>query len=340
MKIRLYDPSERVEFLDVIKGFGILLLLLSHSISGESLLKTWIFSFHMPLFFWCSGYLIAIKYPNGKELQGKLGRLLAKKALSILIPYIVFSLLIVVFCVLLELLHSHTFDSSTIISYLVRILQLKGMESLWFLPCLLLAEILFFVLYSTLPQWTLGIVCIVSVGLNFLFNGDLPVGISGSLIRSTTGFVFICFGYWTFQLGNIYTFKKGQICLSLLLMLFGAALSFTNGFAAIGSYEFGFVPTYYISAFLTLMGLYGLCRSLPSMQVIPFYGKNSIVILCTNNLIIEILRLFDSKVTGNFFLQHGMLGNFLFTILLVICELPVIVVGMKYFRYLFGVFSK
>lgn len=97
MKIRLYDPSERVEFLDVIKGFGILLLLLSHSISGESLLKTWIFSFHMPLFFWCSGYLIAIKYPNGKELQGKLGRLLAKKALSILIPYIVFSLLIVVF---------------------------------------------------------------------------------------------------------------------------------------------------------------------------------------------------------------------------------------------------
>lgn len=76
------------------------------------------------------------------------------------------------------------------------------------------------------------------------------------------------------------------------------------------------------------------------MQIIPFYGKNSIVILCTNNLIIEILRLFDSKVTGNFFLQHGMLGNFLFTILLVICELPVIVVGMKYFRYLFGVFSK
>lgn len=209
--MRLYDPSGRVEFLDVMKGLGILLLLLSHSISSGSLLKTWIFSFHMPLFFWCSGYLIAVKYPNSKGLQGKIGRLLAKKTLKILVPYIVFSLLIIAYQVLLRLLHSHTFDSSTVISNLVRIFQLKGMESLWFLPCLLLAEILFFVIYSTLPQWMLSIVCIASIGLNFLFNGALPAGILGSLIRSTTGFVFICFGYWAFFLGNIYVPKVKTI---------------------------------------------------------------------------------------------------------------------------------
>ena len=53
--------SKRIEFLDNIKGFAIILVILGHSYSNENLLITWLNAFHMPLFFAVSGFLIASK---------------------------------------------------------------------------------------------------------------------------------------------------------------------------------------------------------------------------------------------------------------------------------------
>lgn len=345
MKIQLYHPSGRIVSLDIMKGLGILLLLLSHSIPGESLLKTWIFSFHMPLFFWCTGYLIAAKHPDREALRENLGKILGKKAVTILIPYVIFSLLIILYQVLLQLLYSHTVDTAAILNNLIRVIELKGIESLWFLPCLLLAEFLFITLYAYSPKWGIGFMCFVSVVLSFLFNNRLPAGIPGVVIRSTTGFVFICFGalscaFCQMQIHNRAVSILNSLWICLFSVILGAVLSIINGFAAIGNYTFGFVPFFYISAFLTLHGCMGLCKRAPKLQVVPFFGKNSIVVLCTNNLVIEIFRLLDGTLTGGFFLCHGMVGNILFAVLLAIFEIPVIMIGMRYFPYLFGVFPK
>lgn len=40
-----------VIWIDVLKGMGILLVVLGHSIKPDGLMATAIFSFHMPLFF-------------------------------------------------------------------------------------------------------------------------------------------------------------------------------------------------------------------------------------------------------------------------------------------------
>lgn len=181
--------------------------------------------------------------------------------------------------------------------------------------------------------------CAASIVLSFIFNNSLPGGVLGALIRSTTGFVFICVGFWA----NVLREKRRitlPLCADILLIAAGAILSYFNGFAAIGSYQFGFVPAFYISAILTLQGSIGLCSRARHLQALPFFGRNSIVVLCTNNVIIEILRQLDSKLGGNFFLSHGMLGNFLFAALLAAIEIPIILVGMKYFRCFFVVFPQ
>ena len=56
----------RLEYLDAAKGLGILLVILGHIYAwnpniNRKILVTWIYSFHMPLFFILSGYLIADK---------------------------------------------------------------------------------------------------------------------------------------------------------------------------------------------------------------------------------------------------------------------------------------
>lgn len=338
--MKLYESYGRNRSIDIMKGIGILLLLLSHSISGDSLLKTWIFSFHMPLFFWCTGFLFAEKYKS--DIKHKLKYLISRKIVSVLVPYVVFSLAIVMYSFLLEFLHSNTFNYELFVSKIDLIVKLRGIDSLWFLPVFLIAEIVFLVVLAYMREFGLCLVFAISLAVNVIFNNRLPVGIAGALIRSSTGFMFICLGYLYKNLRDLsknVNITISHFLIDAIFMILGAFLSLYNGFAAIGSYQFGNVFLYLICAWLTLMGLHGLCEKCGKLQIIPFYGKNSIVILCTNNIVIEILRLADSKLCGNWCLTHGMLGNFIFALLLTLIEFPIIIVGMKYFKCLFGVFS-
>lgn len=227
----------------------------------------------MPLFFWCTGYLIAENYPRGSELKAYLKDIVVKKTVSLLVPCIVFSLLIVVYAFLLNLLHSGTFNVTAFSGKLLSIVSLRGIESLWFLPCLLIAEILFLTMCAHMSvKGGLVLVCAASVTLNFLYNNNLPHGILGVFIRSTTGVVFICVGFWVNRLRKKRCVLP-PLCVDILLIVLGAILSYYNDFTDIGRYQFGTVPAFYISAFLTLLGGIGLCSRLPHLQWFPFFGK-------------------------------------------------------------------
>lgn len=52
---------KRIEFIDVAKGITILLVIVGHTIP-EGLMRTLIYSFHMPLFFFFK-WIFLPKYP-------------------------------------------------------------------------------------------------------------------------------------------------------------------------------------------------------------------------------------------------------------------------------------
>ncbi len=61
---------KRESKIDVAKGIGCLLVLLGHSLYINKHLKNWIFSFHMPLFFFISGYLFNFdKYKDNYNIK-------------------------------------------------------------------------------------------------------------------------------------------------------------------------------------------------------------------------------------------------------------------------------
>ena len=51
--------NNRIEFLDISKGIGIILVVLGHSLNTIDLPGRWIYSFHMPFFFYISGVLLS-----------------------------------------------------------------------------------------------------------------------------------------------------------------------------------------------------------------------------------------------------------------------------------------
>jgi fucose 4-O-acetylase-like acetyltransferase len=79
--------NNRERWLDTAKGLGILAVVAGHS--GNLLAHTYLYWFHMPLFFIISGYL----YKNLHNMQD-LKKWINKRTKQLLIPYFIFGLLI------------------------------------------------------------------------------------------------------------------------------------------------------------------------------------------------------------------------------------------------------
>lgn len=72
--------KERMEYIDIAKGIGILLVIAGHLFAYRGPISRWIFSFHMPLFFILSG----ICYKMDSTI---LVEYLKKKCKQLLIPF-------------------------------------------------------------------------------------------------------------------------------------------------------------------------------------------------------------------------------------------------------------
>ena len=91
--------KDRVPFIDGLYAIGCILVLIGHSHSSDwstfngTVLQQvilFIYTFHMPLFFFVAGFL----FQNSDSLQRRgYGRWIADKSLKLLIPYFVLSYL-------------------------------------------------------------------------------------------------------------------------------------------------------------------------------------------------------------------------------------------------------
>ena len=86
--------TKRLDWIDIAKGIGIILVVLGHTLVPQvretdfaGFLWIFIYNFHMPLFFFLSGYLFEKGLPHytnkGKFILGKLQYLM--------LPYLIFS---------------------------------------------------------------------------------------------------------------------------------------------------------------------------------------------------------------------------------------------------------
>ena len=135
--------SERIVYIDIAKGLGILLVVLAHSDLAliSPYLHQFIYSFHVPLFFFLSGYFFNVKTPIGIFTK--------KRFNAILKPYL--------FTLLLIYLASISFTGMSLGTALGRFV--KSMYAtgeyiewipLWFLPSLFITSLFSYFVYRLL----------------------------------------------------------------------------------------------------------------------------------------------------------------------------------------------
>ena len=188
--------------IDILKGIGIILVVLGHLIGGYG--NDIIFLFHMPLFFFISGFLFR---------KQKLKTYLSKKNIALLIPYFVFLSVLYPYYYQLE-------ESQNILKYLAKafmggVFLNKGLIAFWFITCLFLTQQLFNLLINKIKSdKTLGVImllCLLISYINSEFYGNLWLPWSANVIFAAIPF-FYC--------GHLAQNNKFKIPFYLLIICF------------------------------------------------------------------------------------------------------------------------
>lgn len=290
--------KKRVDYLDMVKGIGIILVVIGHSDYLAYHGLTVISSFHMPLFFIVSGMLIR---HTGEE-QREMKQIFLRKLKSIMIPYVVFCLIYLAiyggyFCRVAGYLTPEYIQEIA-----VQAISLDGISVLWFLSALFLAQMLFLGLRRVCKKGififiiaTMAITACVIKPYVFgwlvaksLWQKGL-VGVLYAIFRSLAGAGFLLIGYLTMELfeylDDTYRIKRtklpelagGSACLILTIIL-----SIYNGRVDLHYMEFGNLFLYLICAYAGAMGLILICRNVPHQRWLAYLGINSLIIMVTH----------------------------------------------------------
>lgn len=160
--------TERVGYIDIAKGIGILLVALAHADVSlfSPYLHRLIYSFHMPLFFFLSGYFFNPHIPFWV--------LVKKRFNTVLKPYFVTILLIYVVS-----LSFTNMRFATVFGRILKSLYATGYYidwvQLWFLPSLFVTSLFAFLFYSLFlsritvryVRWLI-LLAVLALALNFL----------------------------------------------------------------------------------------------------------------------------------------------------------------------------
>ena len=323
------DKKKRLDYLDMTKGFGMILVLLGH-LQGDSIftfspyikpLCVFIFSFHMPMFFIVTGILLSIKNDEIKPLADT-----AKSRFrGIMIPYFWFSLFYLIF-VVYALIKGEIAPQSLYLN-IWYVLSGYGMNVLWFLPALYLGEMLFIFIRRRIRE-DVPFIAVIALSNAIVYSASYFIGIAKYptpaaerlhefiivLLRPVLVCGFITIGYYAHRLlrkgtklgdffnspernekGNI-TAKYRLAYLVLALMLFGAvaALFRINNGIDFRTLAFRNVFFFFVCALSGSFGMICLCRGLPRLALPCYWGIGSLIFMVTHNS--QIVLTFSLKV--------------------------------------------
>lgn len=168
MQMEMQEKKGRIGWIDMAKGYGILLVILGHLPVGD--LEFWINTFHMPLFFFLAGYV----FRAGDSFKAFLN----KKIKGLIVPYFFLGSVIVLYEILFSIWKDF-FSVNLIGELFLKLLLQKRAWTIWFLAVLFLMNLVFWGLVKILrkPGWIFaGSAFLAVVGLIYykIGGGILP----------------------------------------------------------------------------------------------------------------------------------------------------------------------
>lgn len=276
----------RINWLDRARGIAIILVIIGHANFPEEI-RTIVYAFHMPLFFFLSGFLLLKKEEN-------FNLFFVKKVKSLIIPYVSYNIILIIFYWLLWIisksqdLYQNIFCKLIAIPMAIRIDDIYE-SRLWFLPCLFISNVLICALFklfnkSLVALFAAGLIfSLIGIGLNIKYDKlILPWSIDASLMICI--FIIVAIIIREKNLLNIILKKKFVVLYFLLYILFTYLNFLYNNNKRIDIYEadYGNYLYFYITSFTGIFIVLKIAYNIGTNKMLEFFGKNSLIIYVTH----------------------------------------------------------
>lgn len=293
LKPNMQAATGRIRFLDAAKGIGILIIAWGHLDYLWSPASVWFSSFKLAIFYIVSGLL------SGQRQQESWTTVAKKRIFSLIIPYVVYSVLAVLF---------HLQYSANTWAAALKIIKddflltatLRGISTLWFLPSLYLGEVLFAAVNFPNCTKKMRISIFLLLPLLLWAASDLFVRLqpvfTGSALNRCLGYLFLTLSrsvvaFWFIGIGHLLRNhflheKPAKLWVVLCAIGVNVGLSLLNtdvdlNHLCFGKYPLLFFPNGILGSFALLETL-RLLEKHCKLTVSSYCGRHALFIMATH----------------------------------------------------------
>lgn len=292
---------DRIAWIDIAKGIVIILMVLGHSSIPKNI-NNFIYSFHMPFFFFVSGMLISNKQSSSKRLTD-LPRYITRKINSLLIPFLIYSIINIILSPLYK-------DTNIIVFTENILLNGWGGYALWFIPVFFFSNIISYLLINLTNKNTIILSVILLTIIGILLNVN-KILLPWSLSTIPIACVYIMLGFILKDaISKIINIKSAimKISISAICCVVSYVVSQIHRLDMAWNEITPIVPITVAAlcgiTIITLISNYLLRYKIVS-KVLLYIGRHTFEILAFSQLIILII---NANFSINFILKYLILS--------------------------------
>lgn len=273
IELKTMDKS-RIEYLDILRGFGIIFIVIGH-ISYDKNVLNWLYSFHVPLFFFAAGAV----YKKRSVTDD-----LKRRTMTVLVPYYSFGALELIYWQLLERRFrpsQMSFGDSVLGLIIGQYDYLDFNSHLWFLPCFFVTAVFYNAAVNDGGKKFAYALC-AAISVVYIFCPMPEMFWGSNRLNKYIGFYAV--GNLVSDIGaaeKIGNQKKAAIISEAVLLL--AASAALSHFGLVGG------GMYYVTALVGIGGVFFVSLAIGKCRALQYIGRISLVILCIHGAVYRIL---------------------------------------------------
>lgn len=300
------DIKDRIEWIDIAKGIGIILVIAGHTIALRY--SQCLYTFHLPLFFFLSGLVF-----NQKKYE-KFSFLFGQKSKQILLPWLAFFLVGLAICLLIPewrealsirkiLVDLYTSNTNTIQN-----------SSIWYLICLFVtfcvfwlvnrikrnkSIISFLIIIALCLLWQKEVLLYVSHNIVKIPCDRLPFKIDSALVAC----VFFAVAAWNKDKIKMLFMRNIAWWILILSSIIFFVISVLNGWTNLNSLDFGRIRLlFYPIAFAGIILVCFVSKKIAELQNsqikkwLTLYGECSLLIFGLQSIFIRLYLYVFNKI--------------------------------------------
>lgn len=323
----LLNENQRLDWIDICRGLGILLVVLGHTTTG--LMHKYIYAFHMPLFFVLSGCLWK-PFPDFKSG-------VCKSLKRYILPYFILSFINLLVETAFLIFKKNSMK--IVFKYIIGIIYSRGTvewmpncSPLWFLPCLFCVIVIYnFIDNISKNEKIKNIIILFVFGIGYILSLTKMPKLIWNIDTALVAILF-------FHIGQIVKTKEKILDEKLTVYKFGVVTTLLTILSLISTHynsleeisfnnnDYGNLALFLLGSIPIILAIILICKKFAVVckcNILKFFGKHTLFIMGFDYFSSSIVNM-----VFNQFLDIEISEMSIGWILCFVCKIIILVIGV------------